>query len=389
MTKFIDTNLNNFQLPQVVSSDVDYYIELDKYFNNYIRHIKNISGIDSTCVTTIENNIKLILESLELYNNAKVGDAKECIKKIVKQYCNAPYIVANIDKNYAFRGMAPEEIQPQAYKGDSIYLKMNKHPLSFFKGRVAVETIKRRDMLHIPFDKRGLIMTQRFSIAGVPCLYLSTTSLGCWLELNMPQLDLFQVSSYKIPSDLKILNMCISQYTINGSSGGGWVDDEGYKNVCSLLELFPLVCATSFQVLDMNRNFKSEYIISQLLMEVINELGIDGIAYLSKKMEDYYAYPQLVNLAILMNSDKLPPYSDDGYDMYWERSNEIYLTNAFKSLDIPLSFNSTPFKSYVNEIYKDDNNNTVILVGNKVSYTDTIFSRLDEFLVSKEHYKFK
>lgn len=183
--------------------------------------------------------------------------------------------------------------------------------------------------------------------------------------------------------------MCISQHTINGSVVSGYVDEEEYKNVCTLFELFPLICATSFQVLEMNRNFKSEYIISQLLMQVANELGIDGIAYLSKKMEDYYAYPQLVNLAILINSDKLPPYSDDKYDMYWERSNEIYITEAFKILDIPLNFNITSFNSYVNEIYNDGIYNKVDIVGNKASYTDTIFSKFDEFLLSKQHYKFK
>lgn len=133
MTKFIDTNLNNFPLPQVVDYDVDYYVELDKYLKKYISHVKTIIGIDSNCINTIENNINLILESLKLYNNAKVEEAKNCIKKIIEQYCDAPYIVASIDENYAFRGMAPEKIQPKQYKGDKKYLKMNQQPLSFLK----------------------------------------------------------------------------------------------------------------------------------------------------------------------------------------------------------------------------------------------------------------
>ena len=33
-------------------------------------------------------------------------------------------------------------------------------------------------------------------------------------------------------------------------------------------------------------------------------------------MEDYYANHQMVNLAMLMNSDKLPPYSETGLGMY-------------------------------------------------------------------------
>ncbi len=391
MTKCVETKLNTFKLPYVTKCDKDYYIELKSYLDRYIKHIKEeMVGFDNECIDNTQDNINLIIEALTLYNNAKVASAKEIIKKIVEKYCNEPYIVANIDNNYAFRGMAPMQIQPNQYKNNPIYERMNEHPLSFFKGRVAVENIDRIGMLHIPFDRRGLITTQRFSMSGVPCLYLSTTSLGCWLELDMPQLELFQISSYKIPNDLKILNMCISQHTINGSTGGGYVDESEYKATCTLIELFPLVCATSFQVLEMNRSFRSEYIISQLLMQVVNELGIDGVAYLSKKMEDFYAYPQAVNLAILMNSDNSPLYSENNFDMYWQRSNEIELTNSFRSSEISEKSYEESYNSYVNEIYKDNKvHNNVILAGNKLVYTDTNFSKFDEFLVREKHYKFK
>lgn len=391
MTKWVETKLNTFKLPYVVKYDKDYYIELKNYLDRYIKHVKeDMEGFGDECINNTQENINLIIEALTLYNNAKVASAKEIIKKIVEKYCNEPYIVANIDNNYAFRGMAPVQIQPKQYKNDPDYEKMNKHALSFFKGRVAVENIDRMGMLHIPFNSRGLITTQRFSMAGVPCLYLATTSLGCWLELDMPQLELFQISSYKIPNDLKILNMCISQHTINGSTGGGYVDELEYKATCTLIELFPLVCATSFQVLEMDRSFRSEYIISQLLMQVINELGIDGVAYLSKKMEDYYAYPQAVNLAILINSDNLPIYGENGFDMYWKRSNKIELTNAFRSSEISQKSYEGQYKSYVNEIYNDNKEfNKVIFAGNRLPYTNTNFSSFDEFLVREKHYKFK
>lgn len=391
MTKWVETKLNTFKLPYVAKYDNEYYIELKNYLDRYIKHVKEeMQGFDNECINNTQENINLIIEALTLYNNAKVASAKEIIKKIIEKYCNEPYIVANIDNNYAFRGMAPMQIQPKQYKNDPIYEKMNKYPLSFFKGRVAVEDIDKVGMLHIPFNKRGLITTQRFSMAGVPCLYLATTSLGCWLELNMPQLELFQIASYKIPNDLKILNMCISQHTINGSAGGGYVDEIEYKATCTLIELFPLVCATSFQVLEMNRSFRSEYIISQLLMQVVNELGIDGVAYLSKKMEDSYAYPQAVNLAILMNSNKLPPYDETSFDMYWERSNEIELTDTCRSSEISQESYEGPYKSYVNEIYKNHIvHNNVIFAGNILPYTNTNFSKFDEFLVRKKHYNFK
>ena len=95
---------------------------------------------------------------------------------------------------------------------------MLEHSLSFYRARIGVEKIKGKDMLHIPFNKRGVVDTQRFSISGLPCLYLSTTSFGTWLELGLPEAEYFQVSSFKIPKDLKVLNLCIQQHTINGMS---------------------------------------------------------------------------------------------------------------------------------------------------------------------------
>ncbi|CEN93733.1 hypothetical protein [Paraclostridium sordellii] len=389
METSININLNDFKLPCIVNRDQDYYIKLKTYLKLYFNHVEKVERLDQDCISNTKKNIDLVLDCLALYNNAKITEAKECIKNIIEKYLDSPYILATIDKNYAFRGMAPKEIQPKQYKNYQSYEKMNKLSLSFFKAREAIENINIKDMLHIPFDKRGLISTQRFSIAGVPCLYLSTTSLGCWLELNSPQLDLFQVSSYKIPYGLKILNMCISQYVINGWSSNMSAENSEYKSACSLIELFPLVCATSFQVLEINRNFKSEYIISQLLMQVVKELNIDGVAYLSKKMEDYYAYPQCVNLAILMESKKLPPYDQNTLDMYWDRSNEIELTNPYKSVDIEVDHNEGEYHSYVNAIYNDHPQKKVLINGDTINYMGTIFSRFDEFLVKQNHYRFK
>jgi len=399
MATFIPTDMNHFPLPCIVSNDKDYYIELQAYLDRYIIHVQKIPDLNKECLEKTKRNVKLIIQSLLLFNNARIGDAKECIKEILQDYYEKPYIVSTIDKSYAFRGMAPNDIQPKQFdynkKYADRYKKMNEFPLSFLKARVSVDLIERKDMLHIPFDKRGLITTQRFSIQGVPCFYAATTSFGCWLEMEMPELNVFQVASYKLPSDLKVLNMCISQHTINGSTGGGWVEDYDLQNVYSLIEIFPLVCATSFEVLEMNRSFKSEYIISQLIMQVVNELDIDGIAYLSKKMQDKYAYPQTVNIAILMQCDKFPPYDKNSLDMYWRNANKIKLSNVAKYSEFLNTYpqnsadHKPPYLSYINEIYYNTNHDDVLLGGKQIKYTKTKFSEFDEFLVKQKHYEFK
>lgn len=62
-------------------------------------------------------------------------------------------------------------------------------------------------------------------------------------------------------------------------------------------------------------------------MQVANEFEIDGVAYLSKKIKDVFAYPQGVNLAILI------PYNVDSTSLYWNRSSEVLLTNPVRYSD--------------------------------------------------------
>ncbi len=70
-------------------------------------------------------------------------------------------------------------------------------------------------MLHIPFCNRELVSTQRFSVPGVPCLYLGTTSYVCWLEMDKPQDNIFNVSAFELPENLNILNLVIDHHLIN------------------------------------------------------------------------------------------------------------------------------------------------------------------------------
>ena len=215
-------------------------------------------------------------------------------------------------------------------------------------------------------------------------MYLSTSSFGAWLELGLPEAEYFQVSSFKIPKNLKVLNLCIQQHLINGMSS--YIENDYEKNiVLSSLEIFPLIIATSYHVSETDRKFKSEYIISQIIMQVCNELNIDGVAYLSKRMLDYYAYPQAINLAIAI------PYNEKC--LYWQRANEILLTKPIRFSDflrerIDNNIENQNFNSYVNEIYKDGEHNEIVLAGNIEKYTMTKHSAFDEYLLKQEFYNF-
>src|SRR5690606_13295688 len=110
-----------------------------------------------------------------------------------------------------------------------------------YRARIGSGNFSKTDFLHIPFNKRGLVSTQRFSIAGVPSMYFGLTSYVCWLELDKPADNLFNIAAYELPKVMKVLNLAIPQSMINGYSN----DDNLVDQFISMIELFPLVIATS------------------------------------------------------------------------------------------------------------------------------------------------
>lgn len=415
--------LNAFGLPVTVKYDDDYYYELSCLFKKYCTYIKSIPNFPNENSSRIEKNCNLIYECFQDYQNARLDKAKEKIKNIISPLMDNPFIVSNLNESCAFKGAAPTTniFQSHSYRHSyqDDYEKMNAYPLSFFKSRIGIEAFSSSDMLHIPFNKRGIVSTQRFSIAGVPCIYLATSSLGCWLEMNMPREDLFQVSSYKLNLDIKILNLCISQHLINGIFSSR--PEEFNHSAFSLLEIFPLICATSFQILEDHRSFKSEYIVSQIITQVANEMGIQGIAYISKKMPDRAGYQFLMNLALTIPTDN----NQIDYP-YYKLSNLIQLTNPVRFSDFLIEQNQSQLsydkKSYCNEIYGRDSsllhlsqqlarardietqqslinaikeyplanpNDRIQLYGSSIPYIETPFSALDNYLVNQVHSKFQ
>ena len=65
---------------------------------------------------------------------------------------------------------------------------------NFYRIRIHKENfpIAIDNFFHIPFEKRGLVKTQRFSIPGFPSLYLGSSIYLCWEELNRPNICLLK-----------------------------------------------------------------------------------------------------------------------------------------------------------------------------------------------------
>lgn len=158
---------------------------------------------------------------------------------------------------------------------------------------------KAKDMFHIPFEKRGIIKTQRYSVPGYPCLYFSSSIYGCWEEMNKLSLDQFKVSRINPTEDISLLDLRLSP-----------VKDGENDKLKNILRILPLIISCSIKVVDPDDTFKPEYIISQIVLQIIiknrSKNNIYGVIFSSTQKNpefdfadnsllDNYAIPVIEN----------------------------------------------------------------------------------------------
>lgn len=164
---------------------------------------------------------------------------------------------------------------------------------------------ERNNIFHIPFSKRHLVNAQRYSVAGLPCLYLGTSLYVCWQEMNKPDFDRLYISSFTAsPSVSKILNFASPFLTLPIHTSASEEElIKANRTKSAYLIFWPLIIACSYLKKNTHSTFNQEYIISNLLMQWIGRRSkspIAGLAYFSTKM------PKLRNSHLSINV-VLPP----------------------------------------------------------------------------------
>jgi hypothetical protein len=157
-------------------------------------------------------------------------------------------------------------------------------------------SLERKDMFHIPFEKREYVTTQRFSVPGLPCLYLSNSVYVCWEELGRPDINKMKVSRLKLenyrlkyldlslsPSFLKrMLTVSTSEHFLEGKKTSEQaLNEQDYLTLIYIMR-WPLIAACSIKVKKQDGAFKPEYIFPQFLLQWVRQnKNIDGIKYFS------------------------------------------------------------------------------------------------------------
>lgn len=261
------------RLPAIRQEDFEDF--LSQRLNQYTEEVYNLSGTDTVAdglkanASTIESLCNKILQAIRSYFEGFPHKAYEHVRSAAEAI------------NLPLHQLA--KLRDEAERLNFLY-RIRVGSLTDFTGS---------DLFHIPFEKRHLVKSQRYSISGLPSLYLGDSVWVCWEELGRPPFESLQISRFAKSrhSSLCILNFAlrpgfISQVVDTAlRSEGGLPEAIVAYGMC-----WPLIAASSAKVLHPLSPFIPEYIIPQLLLQWIrNESDFDGVCYFSTRTAQYLA----------------------------------------------------------------------------------------------------
>ena len=248
-----------------------------------------------------------LIDCLSEKQLSKIELIENCVIQGLKDYFNGSLMGALTE--------IQRLLQNLQFNDDNIVTVIKKGEV-WYRGRLKDDRsnlFNRKEMFHIPEHLRERVNSQRFSFNGYPCLYLGKSIWACWEELDEPHLDDVCFSAFKLTKDIKLLDLSIpTEDTI--------VTNLSYEYPKLLVSL-PIMIACSVKTLNEKANFKSEYVIPQLMMaELINWHGFDGYIFSSTKRNPAFDWKEEYLLNIV-----LPVVDDFDTDGLCKTLKEIFL----------------------------------------------------------------
>lgn len=167
-----------------------------------------------------------------------------------------------------------------------------------------------KDLFHPPYECRRAVGTNRFSISGFPCLYLShdlhTSYSECYPDRDHP--GPFLAASFKNARPLYFIDISEDklidgkdlfaggiQFTTATSKGVKPFDTVGHMQYIGIYQLI-IACHSKIKYKPRYKGetfyFKAEYILPQMLLQWLckKDYAIDGIRYRSCTGEDRFPH---------------------------------------------------------------------------------------------------
>jgi hypothetical protein len=293
LDKFLTTD--ELSLPKTrKATDGSYQAFLEHCFSNYRVKIDLVNSTSRYLEQEISQQKYIAFELCEVLKNI--------VDEYLRGFPNKAYSILETflnDHNALWKPL----ISPST---------MNKQLEYLYRMRIGEgQILTKKDLFHIPFQLRSKVQTQRYSIPGLPCLYVGGSLYVCWEEMGRPVLahtHIARIATHGL--GIKILDLGFTPHLLNIFANQHFEELSTHNDITDFIKsnilLWPLLVACSIRVLEPFNPFKVEYIIPQLVLQWITseKSDIDGIRYFSTHI-DYetttthfssnYAFPAKTN----------------------------------------------------------------------------------------------
>ncbi len=299
------------------NSDIDILDFYHQFFTEYINCLKRI---DRNVIDKVNITMQMFINR---FNNQTV---KFDIIHETIDLCNA-ILEATTQYFKGFPNVAYEKLE-YIFIENSCHLlqllpQLTCKNIQLYRARKGKDLQERKELFHTPFELRTKCASNRFSTLGYPSLYLASSLETALLEVGAKNPLEYFCSCFKTNNDICVVDLALPNRDLT------------FWEQYSLLVFYPLIVACNLKVKNTDDPFKPEYVIPQLLTQIIrlHSSDIIGISYTSTKHKqvDYTDFRQR-NFVIYV------PYADSSKEYSKDLSKLLYST---KPIQCNISANET------------------------------------------------
>lgn len=145
---------------------------------------------------------------------------------------------------------------------------------SLYRARNTRNLLVQKDLFHTPFEFRNSCGSYRYSILGYPSLYLAGSLDTALAECRINTEDYSSVC-FCPKQNIRCVDLTLPNRKL-----------DFFERYCFVL-FYPLIMACGLPVKDENKPFKPEYVIPQILFQVIKENSdLMGVSYTSTRVSN-------------------------------------------------------------------------------------------------------
>ena len=260
-------------------------------FDTFIPAYQSDSRSFQDYVLDIIGQYKQAILANDLYGSEiKAFTIEEADLKIrVEQICdglnntvNHFFNISRVD-GIALKNLTKVIKDAKLFANHSLHFRTNELSLYRLRGHDKTkhaDSYERKEIFHLPFEMANKASTMRYSLNGVPCLYVANSVYVAWEEMRKERKE-YAISLFKNQSPLHFVELDSTPFHKRKYEN----DNDKYDDLIDYAMLFPIILCSALKVKndDEKNSFKPEYMIPQLLLEC-SKSNFIGIRYISTRV---------------------------------------------------------------------------------------------------------